>query len=103
MVLKPLVAMALAVVSAGAFAQLRTIPAEAKLAKMTHITENLVEVDGKREPLSPGAQIRDQMNRIILPPTLPPASVVKVQRDPFGAVHRVWILTPDETPQPAQQ
>ena len=32
-----------------ALAQLRTIPADAKRAKMSHVQERIVELDGKRE------------------------------------------------------
>ena len=87
--------------AAAAAAQPRPvpIPAQAQVARMTYIELNSVDLDGAREQLSPGAQIRDQSNRIILPATLPPDSVVCYVRDAAGLVHRVWILTPEEAAQ----
>ena len=41
-----------------AAAQLRTIPADAKVGQIRHVNEMLVELDGKPQRLSPGAQIR---------------------------------------------
>lgn len=85
-----------AVFASTAAAQLRAIPADAKRAEMSHLSENFVELNGRRVQLSPGAQIRDPLNRIIMPATLPPACVVKYQLDGAGLVHRVWILSPEE-------
>jgi hypothetical protein len=79
-----------------AHAQLRTIPADAARGTMRHVQENVVEVDGKRETLAPGAQIRDASNRIIVPTALPEGSLVKYRRDRDGAVREIWVLTPDE-------
>jgi len=87
---------AAALFAAAAAAQLRTIPGDAKRAKLSHVRERIVELDGKRERLAPGAQIRDAANRIIVPAALPANSVVKYRRDPSGALHEVWVLTPDE-------
>jgi hypothetical protein len=83
-------------VATAAAAQLRTLPPEAQLAHMSFIEANAVDVDGSRMELSPGAQIRDESNRIILPVALPPASLVCYVVDADGRVHRVWILTPEE-------
>jgi hypothetical protein len=80
----------------AAAAQLRTIPQEAQSARMSHVEANVVELDGARRQLSPGAQIRDTSNRIIVPAALPPDSVVRYVLDGGGLVHRVWILTPEE-------
>jgi type II secretory pathway component PulM len=77
-------------------AQLRTIPADAQRAKMRHVQENVVELNGKRAQLAPGAQIRDTSNRVIVPTALPSGSVVKYQLDASGKVRQVWILTPQE-------
>ena len=87
---------------ASAAAQLRTIPASARRAEMSHVQENLVSLNGQPAQLSAGAQIRDTMNRIIMPATLPPGSIVKYQLDASGLVHRVWILTPEEADKPDQ-
>ena len=87
----------IAVLVAGtAAAQLRTIPADAERGELRHVQENVVELDGKRETLAPGAQIRDKANRIVQPATVSPGAIVKYRRDANGAVSQVWILTPDE-------
>jgi type II secretory pathway component PulM len=86
----------LALFATTAAAQLRTIPADAVRAKMSHVQENVVEVNGKRAQLAPGAQIRDASNRVIVPTALPSGSVVKYQLDASGKLRQVWILTPQE-------
>ena len=88
--------------AASAGAQLRTLPADAPRAQMSHVQENIVSVNGQPAQLSAGAQIRDAANRIIVPASLPPGSIVKYQLDGAGRVHRVWILTPEEADKPDQ-
>jgi len=97
--MRALALVAVALFAVAAFAQLRTIPADAKRAKMSHVQERIVELDGKREMLAPGVQIRDAMNRIMVPNALPANSLVKYRRDASGTVHEVWILTPTEAAQ----
>jgi len=99
LLLTPLLALA----ATGAGAQLRTIPEEAKRGVMRHLEVMVVELDGKAEPLAPGAQIRDAENRVVLPGALPANSVVKYQRDVAGQVNRVWILSPQEAQQEDKQ
>ena len=94
-----LIAALFATTAAG---QLRSIPANAKRAQMSHVSENQVELNGRPVQLSPGAQIRDPMNRIIMPATLPPGSAVRYQLDAAGLVHRVWILSPEEADRPEE-
>jgi hypothetical protein len=83
----------------SASAQLRTVPPEAKRGTMSHKQEMIVTLDGKDQRLSPGAQIRDTDNRLMLPVALPPKSDVKVLFDAVGNVHRVWILSAAESAQ----
>ncbi len=86
----------------GAAAQLRTIPAEAKRATLRHVQDMVVELDGKPARLTPGAQIRDTSNRLILPTSITQAVVVKFLADPSGQqLHRVWILSAEEAAQSA--
>jgi hypothetical protein len=59
-----------------------------------------VEIDGKAMRLSPGAQIRDAGNMIVLPTAVPAGAKVKYQLDPQNLVNRVWILSPQEVAQP---
>ena len=94
-----LAAVILAASAGAAQAQLRPIPAEAKRGQMSHVEAMLVEVNGERMRLAPGAQIRDRANLIVQPTALPQGSLVKYMRDPQGEVMRVWILTPQEAAQ----
>jgi hypothetical protein len=82
-----------------ALGQVRNIPQEAKRARISHLEGMLVDIDGKRARLSPGAQIRDPDNRLVLPAHLPAKSDVKYVLDNKGLVHRVWILSAREKAQ----
>ena len=89
------------VFAAGAAqAQLRTIPAEAKRATMSHVNGMTVSIDGKNAELAAGAQIRDGRNMIVVPTAVPPDILVKYMLDSQGRVGRVWILSPQEAAQP---
>ena len=81
---------------AGAVAQLRTIPGDAKRAEMRHVHDMVIELDGARARLAPGTQIRDADNRIVQPSAIPAGTVVKYLLDAQGYVTRVWILSPAE-------
>jgi hypothetical protein len=85
---------------AGAAAQLRTIPADARRGRLSHVQDMVVEIDGQRTKLAPGAQIRDGDNRVVLPVAVPPGSLVKYRLDGEGLVRQAWILTPQEAAQP---
>jgi hypothetical protein len=88
--------LAVAALAFTAHAQLRTIPAEAKPATLRHVHDMVVELDGKPARLSPGAQIRDSYNRLVLPASLADKTTVRYLSDASGMVHRVWILSPEE-------
>jgi hypothetical protein len=90
------VLVALAFFAAGAAAQLRTIPKEARLGELRHLEAMVVELDGKPRRLSPGAQIRDPDNRLVLPASVAEKSKVRYLVDAEGLVHRVWILSERE-------
>jgi len=83
-----------------AAAQSRTIPKEAVRGKMTHLTENIVSVNGQRMRLAPGALIYAQNNLIIVPTQLPRDSLVEYTTDRSGDLFKVWILTPQEAARP---
>ena len=85
--------------AAGAAAQLRTIPQEAKAGKLRHVQETLVELDGEPALLSAGAQIRDLSNRLVLPISLTDTTAVRYLTDSTGMLHRVWILSAEEAAQ----
>jgi hypothetical protein len=82
--------------AASAQAQLRTIPGEAKDGEIRHVYDMLVSINGVQMRLAPGAQIRDEANRIIVPTALPARTKVKYVLDNEGLVRQVWILTPQE-------
>ena len=89
----------------GQMGTFRTSPAEAQVAKIKHVEEMNITLDGQAQRLSAGAQVRDQANRIIVPMQIPPDSQVKYTLDGAGLVSQVWILTDAEKPpaQPAPQ
>jgi len=84
------------VLSASAQAQLRTIPDQAKDGEMRHLQDMIVAIDGVALRLAPGAQIRDQSNRLLVPTAVPAGAQVKYLLDAEGLVRQVWILTPEE-------
>jgi hypothetical protein len=94
-----LVLVALTAFAAAASAQLRTIPKEAERGEIRHLQAMYVELNGKPLQLSPGAQIRDVDNRLVLPTSLAEKFDVRYLLDGAGLVHRVWILTPFERTQ----
>ena len=83
----------------AAQAQLRAVPEEAKPGVLRHLQDMIVELNGKPARLSPGAQIRDAHNRLVLPTSLATRTVVKFLPDSSGMVHRVWILSAEEVAQ----
>ena len=90
--------------AAIAFAQLRSIPDDARRGQIRHVREMIVEIDGTETRLSPGAQIRSPDNRILLPSALPQDTLpVKYLEDAAGMVHRVWILSQEEAAKPDQK
>ena len=66
------------------------------------IGDGLVEVviSGKTFPRSPGMQIRNQQNLIVMPATVQAKMPVRYQLDASGAVFRVWLLTRTEVAAP---
>ena len=99
LVKRVLVLVAMTAFAAAAAAQLRTIPREAKPGALRHVMDMQIELDGKPARLSPGAQIRDADNRLVLPGSLMEKTDVRYQLDGGGMVHRVWILSPQERAQ----
>ena len=81
-------------------AQTRAIPPTAKRGEIRHVQDMLVEINGRRMLLAPGAQIRNSANLIIVPSALPSGAYVKYLVDAQGMVSRVWILTRQEAARP---
>lgn len=74
----------------------RPIPIEASRAEMQPPANGQVALDGTVYSLSPGAQIRDAKNRIVLPLAVQQPAEVRYLTDAAGSVHRIWILGPGE-------
>jgi hypothetical protein len=79
-----------------ASAQLRSIPKEAQFGEIRHLESMYVELNGKPVQLSPGAQIRDTNNRLVLPTSLTEKVQVGYMLDGAGLLYRAWILSPEE-------
>ena len=87
--------------ASAAWAQLRSIPEDAKRGQLRPGREMIVEINGDSVRLAPGAQIRNRENRIVLPVALPPeAQLVKYLVDSAGMLQRVWILSEEEAAKP---
>lgn len=81
----------------SATAQFRQIPDTALRGMIRHVQSLMVSIDGTPISLSPGANIRDTNNLIIVPTALPPAgALADYLLDVNGQIHRVWLLTPQE-------
>ena len=93
-------ALCFAIAADTAKAQLRSIPADAKRATMSHVEGMTVLIDDRKMQLAAGAQIRDGRNMIVVPTAVPPGIVVKYRLDSQGRVGHVWILSPQEAEQP---
>mgnify|MGYP003383566810 CR=1 FL=1 len=91
-----LTAVLLAALSAPAWSQLRTIPANAKRTTLTGYENPFVVLGGEKKRLAPGAVIFDVHNRMILPGYLPAEADVVYTIDPTGLVMRIYLLTPHE-------
>lgn len=82
---------------------LRPLPPVAAKAEMRVLAERTVTLNGTPYNLSPGAQIRNEQNMIVLTQTLLERGAVKVRvlLDANGDVSNAWILTPGEEAQEA--
>ena len=82
------------------YAQLRTIPANAKRATVGQPQAlPYVDLGGKVVRLAPGGVIYDQHNRTIVHGALPPGTDVVFTTDMHGDIGRIYILTPAEQTQ----
>jgi hypothetical protein len=93
---RSLVAVLILCLAGLAQAQLRALPAHAKLGKISHLQEMEVQIDGKHASLARGAQVRDAHNRILVPTAIPSGSLVRYTVNAQGEVSAVWILNPYE-------
>lgn len=74
----------------------RMLPEESKTGSMLPPGDWQVQIDGKTYPFSPGIQIRNELNMIVLPSMVQEAVKVRFTTDIAGAVHRIWILSAAE-------
>lgn len=86
----------IAALSAPTWAQLRTLPANAKRTTLAGYENPFVVLGGEKKRLAPGAVIFDVHNRMILPGYLPAEADVVYTTDPTGLVMRIYLLTPFE-------
>ena len=85
------------VLSQGALAQLRQIPANTERGWLRHVQETVITIDDRQLQLAPGATIRNQQNMIVVPVSLPrEGALAEYQLDASGQVARAWLLTPEE-------
>ena len=85
-------------IGASAYAQVRTLPANAKRVTVGHQQFSMpyVALGNRQVKLAPGAVIYDQQNRSIVHGALPPGADVVFTTDMQGDVSRIYILTPSE-------
>jgi hypothetical protein len=95
------VLMLICLMSAGTgYAQLRTLPANAKRTTVGQPRMlPYVELGGKVVRLAPGGVIYDQNNRTVVHGALPADADVVFTTDMNGDVARIYILTPQEQAQ----
>ena len=87
-------------VAGSAFAQLRTLPQNAKFARVGDPQPlPFVQLDGNIVKLAPGGIIIDENNRSILQGALPPGVRVAYILDMGGDIGRIYILTAQEQAQ----
>ncbi|MCC6535597.1 MAG: hypothetical protein IT531_23855 [Burkholderiales bacterium] len=80
----------------AAWAQLRSLPTNAKRATLGGYQNPFVLLGGEQRRLAPGALIYDTHNRTILPGYLPASADVVYTLDGSGAVLRIYLLTAQE-------
>ncbi len=83
------------------YAQLRTLPANAKRATIGLQPYALpyIELGGKVVRLAPGGVIYDQNNRTLVHGALPAGADVAFTTDMRGDIARIYVLTPQEQAQ----
>ena len=78
----------------------RTLPEGAIAGSMVVSSPTSASVNGQPMVLSPGVQIRDPFNMVVLPGMVQQPVPVRYITDPSGAIARVWILSAQEASQP---
>ena len=92
-----LISILVGIAAAPAQAQVRPIPADAKLAKLKLGVFPDAELNGKSIKLGPGTRIYNRDNIIVIPSTVKDLTMtVAYVTGSLGEVVAVWILTNDE-------
>jgi hypothetical protein len=81
-------------------AALRSFPADAKKGELLPPLTQSAVISGQIFNVSPGLQIRNQQNLIIMPNTQNEIVPIRYQLDLMGNVWRVWILSAAEQAAP---
>ena len=81
-------------------AMVRTFPAETKKGELTPPVQQSVLISGQTYSASPGLQIRNDQNLIMMPGMLQQTVPVRYQFDQMGNVWRIWILSANELAAP---
>ncbi len=82
----------------------RQFPPTSELATFTPGIFPAITLNGRDARLSPGALIRNEENRIVLPASIPAGQYWAVYTlDPFGEVNLVWLLRADEVAREKQR
>ena len=92
-----------ALLAAPVLAQVRNppIPEDSLRGVIRHVEQMAVIIDDKPIQLATGAQIRNQLNLIIVPMAIPREGAwADYTLNGDGQVFRVWLLTPDEIARP---
>ena len=82
-----------------ASAQVRTLPEDAPVGRLTIGTLTEATIDDQRFRLAPGARIFSAANKTLVPGMVPPDVTVRYRLDREGQIMTVWIL--DEAEQAA--
>lgn len=92
-------ALGLALAAGAASAQyvVREAPRDVRPGRLLITTPPEALLDGQPDRLSPGARIRNLSNLLVLSGTLiGQEQPVVYRRDTTGALHEIWLLTPEE-------
>ena len=75
---------------------LRNFPTDSLAGKLTDFDYPMVVISRQNLYLSPGSQIRDKNNLIVMPAALNAQGLVRYQMDKMGNVQRIWFLNSEE-------
>jgi hypothetical protein len=78
----------------------RMLPQGTLQGMLSVFSPTSAEIDGKAVTMSPGVQIRDPFNMMVLPGMIRQPVLVRYQTDVAGYISRIWILSVQEAAQP---